>query len=541
MAALFPTMVGPGFVPSTAATTVDELLRRLHEDESSARKVAALHKRWIWDEAFTPLVQELIQSRWENWDIKNRMERWITLDINAGKDITRHIAIAYSYGTRRLLKDGEEDQEKAWKKLLGEIDTQMVGVNRGAFLAGPVAVIPVVKKGRLARQILWPDAYDIQTDPSDPFGHPVAVGWEVNDGTNTDQTNQNRVRYVVVDQEAWHYYNASGSRVRGPDGLEVVPHGCLDERKEPTCPAEIFRLDEPQDPDWWSSTTNDRLLWATVEICLTLTRLRFLRKSRDHKLMSLIGLTSSDKPPNQLLADPEAPVELYSKSAPSVAINVHDHVVDPTPFFSEIMFGYGNLVESYGLPASSITWNFMGSGETTTPNVTLQASKKHLSHIRSEHIGFFDPSERRLSVKTSAVVRASGIPALMEHIPPPDEMFEQHTIEYPDLDTIDDPKARREQDEWELKNGMVSRVDLVQRKWTHLGRPECMDLITRNVEEETKVNELLAKRNLPLGNTNALGEDVSLTADQVNGAQGPQVRDNPRSGGPPPPRDRGEE
>lgn len=520
-----PSMPGLGDVPPMADRVLKETFERAQANARQERRELAARKKELWDETFHSQIEESIRTRWQNSLIRKRMSRFITVELNAAKDITRAVAVAYDYGVRRLLHGANEELETNWRSLLqeGGIDGQAPSWLRFAFLQGqPPIVVPVVKHGRLVREIKLAHEYDVVTDPADPSGPPESVIWEVGDGTNTDQGNDKRVRWVVVDREVWRYYNREGRPVVGPAGKKVVEHGCRDEKGVQRCPAVPIRLEAPvaEDP-WWGGFPNQRLLEGSINIAVLWTRLRFVRKSRDIKLLSLFGPRESSMPPGQLLSDPEGALRVFSDQAGALKLEAHDVVVDPAQAIGEIMFEYSNLVQAYGIPPSSITWQYSGGSqgmETVTPVATIQATRERLNHLRAGQIRFLDPAERTMAVYSAAMVRSLKHP-LWSKIPKPDEVADQFTIEWQEIDTIADPKERRNQDDWDHKHGLISRVDFAQRKHTNLSRRAALELIKRNVEEDSEVNEILAERNQPLGGA------VAPTTAQVNGTMGPLVRD----------------
>lgn len=525
---LYPSMPGPGLYPTLLEKELDKLFDRAQIHASQQRKALALAKLEILQGDFEAQVQEEIYNRWQNPTIRERMTRFISLTFNAGQDITNAVAVAYNYGTRRFLKDASDELEEVWSKALreGNLDGDAIALLQLAFIQGqPSLAVPRVRHGALTRDVNSADSYDVITDPTDPTGPLAGVVWEIKDGSNIDQANEKRVRWVILDRENWYYYNRHGVAVEGPEGLEFVQHFCEDQYGEPATPAIPFRLELPiGDDPYWGAVSNNRLWKGTVEIAVAWTRLQYLRKSQDSKLVNYFAPAGMELPPGQILNDPEGGVKVIGDGAGGVQFNVNDLDLSPQHYLMQIAAGYAALVESYGIPASAVTFDWSGGQgggmESVQPTVSIQVTKEKLNLLRNKQIRFLLPAERYLHTLSASVMRGQRH-RNWSQIPPPDEVWDSTVTEFGEIDTIADPKQRREQDQWEREQGLKSRIDLVQRKFPEMTRREALEFIKRNVDEDSEINEILAERNQPLG-----GPAAPTTAE-LNGAQGPMVRDAP--------------
>jgi hypothetical protein len=231
-----------------------------------------------------------------------------------------------------------------------------------------------------------------------------------------------------------------------------------------------------------------------------------------------------------LLNDPEGGVKVIGEAAGSIKFDVHDLDISPSNYLSEIMAAYSTLVESYGVPASAVTFDWSGGQgggmESAQPQVSIQVTKEKLNLLRNEQVRFLVPAEQQLAALSASAMREQRHKDWTQ-IPSPDEVWDRFVIEFGEIDTIADPKARREQDQWEREQGKRSRVDLVLRDHPYLTRREAMKLIERKVEEDSKINEFLAKRDMQPG------APATPTTAEVNGAMGPRVRDGQAPDGAP--------
>lgn len=517
-----PPMPGPGLGPLLSDHVLAEAIERGHELANSIRKARAAERQDILDEDFHHLVVAKIEDLQKDKRIARRMVPHVSVLLNPASDITTQAACVYKRGARRNLIDAHEDEAKVWAGLHRGIDLQMPTVNRTAFFVGPTAVVPELRGNRVVRTVLKPHQYDVVLDRSDS-STVAALVWEVERGTNLAESDPQTVRWIVLDREAWRYFNFQWVPVKGPEGHEVVEHGIHDEHGAPTVPFAVFRTSPAVAPDWWGSSQNQRLAEATIDACYVWARMQFVRKSQDANLIHLFAAMEADIPQGQLLSDPEGAIVAYSQRAGAIQFGADDISIDPAKHLRHIEAIYQFAARAYGLNDARVSVSEDAGG---APVAEIRIKDRQAAAIRNEQIPFMADGEQRLAIVTSSLVRRNRARDWAT-VPPPDEVLERFDIEYPELQVIDDPKARREHFDWERKNGLKSRVDLVQLEHPEMSREEALDFIKRNVDEENDVNEILAERNQPVDGGDLGGPDIETPGEQ-NGSKGPLVRDAKR-------------
>lgn len=518
--ALLPSIPGPGSLRVLSDDVLDAMRQRAQEKANQQRRQDAEHRLEWWDECFTEQLRHAARKQYSDPEAYRGTAGQLSVALNPPKDLTKAVAQAYTRGVCRYLRDATEDEEKAWDELLAEdgIAHQAILWNRLAFLLGPIHVVPVVKEGRLVREVLLPHQTDVMTAPGDPLGPPIAVRWTLFDGTHQGQ-DDDRVAEIVLDQHSWQYFNAKGKPVKGPDGLEVVEHGLVDHRNKPLCPAVTFRLDDPRDPDWWSGSVNDRLFAVGRQAGVKYARWLWIRGWADSKRMMVRAENQKLFPEGQSFSDPSDALEIFGSQAQS-DIEVLDLETNPEKFMSELNWMIGQLGVSFGLPPGTLTYQLASSSE---PVATIRVSNETRQALVAEQKPFLAPAERRLAMVTMAVARKARHP-LWGELPPQDEVFERAVTEYPQHPSTMEPKEQREQDKQDLKWGLISLVDLAKRRDPTATRRQLLEGIKRNVEENNNVRELLAR--------NQQAADPELgppTQDEQNGEMGgrPPNRNQP--------------
>lgn len=469
-----------------AAWPVDPLAAR--------RKASALKRLRILQEDFRDSVLERIRETHMDPTVQQRISRFASVALNPAKDITWAVAMSYDLGVRRVLKGASEEAQLAFAALVKETEAATLAPswNRYAFLLGPTIVVPCVKKGRIALELLRPDVVDIRQDPDDPLGAPAAAVWAAHGGD---------AAFVALDGDAWTYCNEQGRVIRtSRHGLGFFPGA-------------VFRLDHPTD-GWWPRTYQERLVDATVTIAATYAVMQWVRKSQNKKLLIVTGETG-DIPRGQLL-DPELALTVESRQQNATTVGVEDFNTSPENFLAEIRFTLENVIESVGIPQSAVTYDVAPDGGGF---MAASFKKERLGHLREAQTPFLDRGEHRLWPATVAIAQAAGHP-LGSKLPPPDEVAEMFSAEWPRLKTIDDPLQREQLYREQLKRGGVSPIDMLQEDHPELTRAECQQLMRANLGDYAALATELAERNLVLDLSSGI-----ITSAASFGKLGPAVRD----------------
>jgi hypothetical protein len=521
----FYAMPGIGDVPTLANATVENMLELAHERAQTNRKLLAELRKSIWDEDFQPQIKTMIRRWYTDNLIANLTCRHVGVTFNPGKDVLREVAVVYTHGAMRHLIGATEDVQNAWNTLYSEdaIQMQSVFANRMAMLMGTVHMVPVVRKGRLYRELKLPNVISVATDPTDPTGWPTAAIWEVHPGTNErGATDKRRVSHIVVDQHEWHYLNRDGNHVAGPDGESKAEHGATDEQGEAICPAVPLALHDRTD-DYWGINLANRLHEGTIIVGALAARLSAVRSTQDHHLLVIRATDKNAVPAKQLAGgDPQKPLELFASGAGGgiATAQLLETVTDPVHHIRHIQFHVAALARANGISDDAVQLDFAGD----TPVMALKLRNEQRQALRAEQIEPIRRYENRLAVVTASVTRFAQH-RFADKIPPPDEVAEMMEFEVPELSTIDDPDKRREQDDWLLKNGLTSLVDVARRDlWPNRSRDEVLKLLERNALEGQQVKKIMIEHGMA-GPLQRPGETPQEVRGRNFGPEGPKVRD----------------
>jgi len=483
-------------------------------DGAEARRRACAEGLSLIDGTFPGYVRSKIRHIYSDPDIRQLMSELVTSELNPGGDAANSVPSVYTHGARRYLRETSDAQEAAWVELLdeGDISTQQSQFQRLPYVSGqPLVVIPYLDDlGKLQRQEVTADRYDAAIGLD---GQPRAVIWKLPDD---DQRiiDAHAPYWCAVDDYAWYYFDVHGRQAENYEGFHEIPHGCVDEMGRPMCPAAVSRLNRQRPGEsWYTPTFNRRLFDATITVGVTYARLRFRRKVQDGKLGVIKAKNKADIPAAQTMGDPERPAIFVGAGGLSVSFEMVDMVTDPAEFITMIRFAYEALFGAEGIPSSDVTVRI---GDA--PKAAVNVRKERRAALKRAQMPFAYNFERRLALSTSSLVTASDHPSA-GRIPGPSRILDRWGIEF-GTPTVDSPKEQRDQDDWERKNGLISMVDIVMRKYPWIQtRKAALDHLMRNADEDNSVNEILADRNQPLG------APINQNNAEQNGALGPAVRD----------------
>lgn len=458
-----------------------------------SRKWSALRRLRILQEDFRDSIVARITETHVQPSTRERIAKFASVTINPARDITQAVCVAYDSGVRRILKGATEDQQAAFSELVKESQatTKAPYWLRYSFFLGPTLVIPTVKKGKLALELIRSDACDILPDEEDPMGTPAAAAWSVSGGS---------AAYVMLDDQAWRYLDEQGRDVKAPQvhGLGYFPGA-------------VFRLDEPVD-SWWPRAYQERLTDGTIQCAHTYAVMCWVRKSQNKKFWTVLGVT--EEVARGQMQDPELAF-IADSPAQAVTVEVHDFDTPPENFLNSIRFVMETLVESYGVPQSAVSYDVDKDGGA----LAMSIKKERLGHIRESQIPYMDRGERELWPHAVAVCKAAGHP-LADRLPPPEEVAEMLDLQWPVMRVIDDPEKRESLYALKIRRGGASPVDMIQEDFPHLTREECIEQMRRNLADQSALAEELASRNLVADLSNGV-----MSTAEVLGRMGPIVRD----------------
>lgn len=458
------------------------------------RKHSALKRLRIFQEDFRLDIIERIHETHMEPSIRERVSKFVSVAVNPARDVTHAVAMSYDLGVRRVLRGASEEASLAFASLVKEsqASTKAPYWNRYAFLLGPTMVLPVIRKGRLSLELIRPDAVDIRQDPEDPMGCPAAAVWAAH-GQGTD--------FVMLDQESWRFLDDKGRDTKDPQihGLGYWPGA-------------VMRLDEPCD-DWWPRNWQERLIDGTITCAYVYAKMGWVRKSQNKKFLTVIGDTESI--PKGQLVDPELALVASTNTPNALQVQVEDFNTSPEFFLQEIRFTVEQLIESYGIPQSAVNFDVSPDGGLGATMI----QKEKLGHLRAAQVPYLTRGEMELWPAAVAVARVAGHP-LASKLPPPDEIREMLSIEWPALKVIDDPIRREELYQSRLKRGGVSPIDMIQEDHPELTRDECRALMESNLAEYAALNDAITSRGLIMDLSSGL-----VASSEALGKLGPMVRD----------------
>ena len=473
------------------------------------RKRRAWDRFRIYNENHRDLIAERVIGTYESNDIIKRIQRHITVAHNAARDVTRKVCIVYKDGVERTVAGVDEGKSQAFRDAVAESQIDILDLEwlRLAFLVGPIIVIPFINgRGDFRFDTLLPHFTDIVRDPDDPMGTPVAAAWTVR--PDSDIAGDRKADTVVLDGFSWRYFQSKGAT------LELISedvHGLGE------FPGEELRLDVPLDADWWGSFQNERVVATTIEIGVVAATMSFVRKSQNKKLLTMIGDLGDAVAKGQRL-DPEAPIEAQTPEAGTVDIESIDFDTPVTQFRDHIRFLKEDLIESFGIPDSAVSFDTVGSGQGGGERMSV--THHGLTEIRNEQVPFCRRFEGDLWPKAVAMLRAKRHP-LAASLPTVDEVRDGFLLNIPQLSRVfADPQQERDHKDWKIKKGMTSQLRLLGEEHPTLTDEQLIVLQSEILEEQKEFNDEVTKRNL-----NMSGDGTIQTAAEAFGATGPMIRD----------------
>lgn len=547
------------------------------------RKIEAWRRWLVFSEQFEPLVAAKIAGTHEDLDTIKRISKFVDVSVNLALDVmdqvcvvwdkpaTRHVGLEPSelpeeaepepaqmnappFGAPPTAAPAAPDeaegppalggmpapqvkppkpkpapkpnpQTEALRKLYREhlqLDSWLQDLNKLAWWLVKVVVVPKIRKGKLRADVLLPFFYDEIPDPEDMQGPPLGYVYtlkredknrtlmEIMDGSlRTGDV-------VVLDSESWRIYDYGTRDPSKP--REVIPHNLGYVPAIPLCFSRS--LDGTSYGDY---RRHRRLYDATITCATIATKLSYVRKAQDRRLPVAIGNFEGD---DEQTADPEGGVKFRSESPQVMSFEVHDFDTPPDNHIKHLSFHYDKAASAYGGSSSES----VGEGGSLSPKITF--SHEAQTEIRVDQIPYARDFERDLAAICCDMVKRASAgfsdPELAEALPEPDEVREELSVQFAPLSrkfaSFADERAFLD---FQKNNGLASQYDFARRQDPDLSDEQARNMVLRKLEEAAEVNDIAAKRNLPMD-----GEGVK-DLSQIQGKAGPMARDNPSNDGPP--------
>lgn len=464
--------------------TLAQMLTRAQQQNVRARQEDAARRLLILQENWRHVVWQYINGVIKTDAVRVALSKRVRRTWNVSKQINKRVCVAYKVPPLRRLEGASDSTAKAYQDLLLEsrIVTKAKDWERYAFALNVVIVVPVVRddlggKGkRLDYEMILPHCAEVQMDPSDPMGTPVAVCFTAKDGSDYSGK---PLRTVTLDANAWRYYDDHDR----PIGM--IPHGAG------VFPGVVWRLDEPID-DWWSSFRGAGIVDATIQVAYLVARMDWVRDAQDRK-KEIAKSPSLSKIPGQV-ASPEGPLEvpLEVDEFDYEAVDVNTPITD---FIAHINAYLHQAAESMGIPSVLVDFE---SGAQNYANVTPLANAQQvaaLADVRDSHIEYFREAERELAWKTALVLRGMGHPLASQL--QPDEVYDKFRIVYADLTFNEDPMARAAVAEKRVALGLSSTYHEFNKLHPELTPEQSREAVQKFALQEGELNQFYIDHNIP--------------------------------------------
>jgi hypothetical protein len=443
----------------------------IQEDDRQRR--AAL-KRRIFEENFVEDVRATAARRMVDPAAREQVSNFAEETLNVLKSVTHAIAVVYDYGCRRYLRGASPEQADAFATIVRETKATALqsSWNIWGWLLGPTFVVPAVRDGKMSLETHTPD----ETWCRRKGDKVEAILW------------RSGKSYVEVSADGWRYYDEGGkpephSELGAPAGVVAMQ---LDE-----APIATFRTDLPG-KDWWNPTMHRGLVAGTLEACFWWAHLGWVRKAQSGKQMVVVA-PKSKIIAGQTTSDAEMPI-WFDGDPEEVEVTVIDRVTTPDGHVAQIRFVIEQCAERYGIPGAEVSFDSSTQGDIGT--VSLQLRREKLAHVHAQQVPGLVEGEMQLWPAVVAVAKASGHP-LAGQLPTPDEVRAMLVIEFPAPEVVTDPKARLELDVGELKLGLTSPTEIMQRRRPELTKEEAKAYLRENLTDYAELLDFIASRNLP--------------------------------------------
>lgn len=470
----------------------------ISEDDRQRR--AAL-KRRIYEEDFLGDIVACIKQRLVDPAAREQVSKFAEETLNVLKSVTQAIAVVYDYGCRRYLRGASEAQNDAFARIVRETKTSSLqsSWNVWGWLLGPTFVVPAVRKATMELETHTPDESWCRRKGD----NVEAVLWRVGKS------------YVEVSADGWRYYDERGELESHPElGAQ---HGVVELSLE-KAPVATFRTSLPSAKDWWCSSAHRGLASGTLTACYQWAHLGWVRKAQSGKLL-VVKAPKEKLIAGQTTTDAEMPL-YFDGETDEADVEAIDRTVSPEGHLQMIRFIIEQCAERYGIPGQDVSFDSDSGGDMGM--IALQLRREKLAHVHAQQVPGLVEGERQLWPAVAAVARAAGHP-LAGQLPPPDEVREMLAIEFPAPEVVTDPKARIELDVAELKLGLTSPTEIMQRRHPEMTREQAKAAQRENLDDYAELLEFVASRNLPRDPSQAT-QTLAQVQGEAGGVRSGEVR-----------------
>ncbi|MCY0990635.1 hypothetical protein OV203_26060 [Nannocystis sp. ILAH1] len=429
------------------------------------RRSIARRKLRLYTEQHLGMVLEAIQQRIPEPDLQGQVKRFASRSPNLYRTVTDAVAVAYSRGCRRELRDLGEETSKTFASLVTEsgIDRKANGLNALSWSVGPTLVSPHLdNRDRLALDLVTPDRLELKM-----VGDSIEAALWFQHGSWIELTN-----------ESWSYYGQDGELAK------VVPHSVGQ------VPAVAFTAVD-NSIDFWASSEHLGLLDASTEVAYKMALGAWTRQVSSNRLTVVYG-APPELPPGQSIGHAALPVILGPPG--SSKVEVLDRNVPAADYLAEVHALIVMAVGRYGIPSSEVSAHV--ADNSNWGNLSVAVRGERLGALRDKQVPWLRSCELELWPLVADLIRGSNH-ELANRIPPGDEVRDALRVSFPDLSSPEDQIKRLEALELAVKFGLSSPVDLMLAARPELTREEAAEEIDSNREAEIERTAQLAERNQP--------------------------------------------
>lgn len=480
-------------------------------DLEVGRRAAADMRRRLYVGSYEPEIRSMVCKRISDEVSATHVLQHVNTAHGLLGAVADTCAVCYQRGVRRELRGVTPDAARAFADIVGETSLPTIGaaVNATAWATGPVVALPHVAPDvrgvpRLRLYLATADRYAVRraangTSPDEL----TAVLFEREDGV-----------FVECDAEQWRFWTAHGSRL--DDGKHDAPHGLG------YCPAVPLRA-RPWTPyDWTGSDDHRGLVAAALEIGYMSAVGRW---TRTQTAVPLTEITApSDKYAKlQALGHPSQPL-VFDAMPNEVRIQVHDRVVDPRHYLSEIQSLASAAVARYGIPPSAVSFTNDG---TNWGSLSVAVTPSALALQRDSQVPLLRAGEQALWLTALDVVRASPH-RHREALPPREQAERVLRVAFPELATPDEMIKRTQALRERLPLGLAEPIDDLLSSRPELTPAEAQEEVDARLATYVNMIRPLVERNTPAdpdARAEALaGTRPGETIAQAQGRQGGETK-----------------
>jgi hypothetical protein len=120
---------------------------------------------------------------------------------------------------------------------------------------------------------------------------------------------------------------------------------------------------------------------------------------------------------------------------------------------------------------------------------------ERLSQLRNQLIPYAREAEHSSQWRAVSVARANGH-AMGDELPTVKQVKQRLSVEWPELNRVDDPERLQRVLDWELRRGLTTDAKIMRMRRPDLSEEECQAEVMENLAAQSEVNHLKASREL---------------------------------------------